>query len=119
VELLLAGESGARVERAIGDAGLLAPDLIDPEVMQTLRGLERAGKLTGARASRALERLLESDMGRVPTRALLRDAWTLRANVSAYDACYVALARALGCPLLTGDRRLAGAPGLGVTLICV
>lgn len=32
-------------------------------------------------------------------------------NVTAYDACYVALAEALDCPLLSADTRLAGAPG--------
>jgi predicted nucleic acid-binding protein len=35
----------------------------------------------------------------------------LRANLSAYDAAYVALAEALDAPLLTRDRRLAAAPG--------
>jgi predicted nucleic acid-binding protein len=40
-------------------------------------------------------------------------------NLTPYDACYVALARNLGCPLVTGDRRLARAPGLGVPLITV
>jgi predicted nucleic acid-binding protein len=45
--------------------------------------------------------------------------WSLRANLSSYDACYVALARALGCSLLTVDRRMSRAPGLGVTLIQV
>ncbi len=38
-------------------------------------------------------------------------AYELRANVTPYDAAYVALAEALECPLLTGDRRLASAPG--------
>jgi predicted nucleic acid-binding protein len=45
--------------------------------------------------------------------------WAMRANLSAYDACYVALARALECPLLTVDRPLTRAPALGITLICV
>lgn len=31
--------------------------------------------------------------------------------MTAYGACCVALAEALGCPLLTGDSRLANAPG--------
>lgn len=35
----------------------------------------------------------------------------LAANVTPYDAAYVALAESLGCPLLTADRRLASAPG--------
>ena len=41
----------------------------------------------------------------------MRRAYELRANVTAYDATYVALAEGLGCELLTGDRRLANAPG--------
>ena len=39
-------------------------------------------------------------------------AWTLRNNVTYYDALYVALAARLGYPLLTADARLARAPGL-------
>ena len=39
-------------------------------------------------------------------------AFELRANVSAYDATYVALAEHLDCPLVTGDARLANAPGV-------
>lgn len=119
VELLLRSETGEQVERAIGDADLVAPDVVNPEVMQTLRGLERAGKLKAARASTAVERLAQSSIARIPTRVLVRDMWSMRANVSAYDACYVALARALGSPLLTTDASLARAPGLGVTLLSV
>jgi predicted nucleic acid-binding protein len=37
--------------------------------------------------------------------------WDLRNNLTAYDASYVALAEALDAPLLTRDRRLAGAAG--------
>ncbi|HEV2895331.1 MAG TPA: type II toxin-antitoxin system VapC family toxin [Actinomycetota bacterium] len=55
----------------------------------------------------------------LPTLPLLPRAWALRANVTSYDACYVALARELRCPLVTGDLRLSRAPGLGVPLITV
>ena len=48
---------------------------------------------------------------RYPTIGVLDRMWELRHNVSAYDAAYVALAEALECPLVTADRRLAGAPG--------
>jgi predicted nucleic acid-binding protein len=119
VELLLRSTTGGRVERAVGDAELVAPDLVNPEVVQSLRGLERGGKLTAARASTALARLAESEIGRIPTRVLLQDVWSLRATLSSYDACYVALARALNCPLITTDASLRRAPGLGVTLISV
>ncbi len=43
---------------------------------------------------------------------LAERAWTLRHNLSFYDALYVALADRLDVPLLTGDARLARAPGL-------
>jgi predicted nucleic acid-binding protein len=119
VELLLGTDTGERVERAIGEAMLMAPDIVNPEVVQSLRGLERGGKLSGARAATAITRLVESELSRVPTAVLLKDMWSLRANLSSYDACYVALARALDCPLLTVDRRLTRAPDIGVTLISV
>lgn len=45
-----------------------------------------------------------------PTEPLLHRAWDLRNNVTAFDACYVSLAESLGCPLLTGDKRLSRAP---------
>jgi predicted nucleic acid-binding protein len=38
--------------------------------------------------------------------------WSLRENLTDYDAWYVAVAEALDCPLATLDRRLADAPGL-------
>jgi predicted nucleic acid-binding protein len=118
VELLLGSAAGKRVGRTIGDADLVAPDVVNPEVAQAMRGLERGGKLSSERASTAIERLAESSISCVPTSPLLREIWALRTNLSSYDACYVALARALGCPLLTIDRALARAPDLGVTLIC-
>jgi predicted nucleic acid-binding protein len=49
---------------------------------------------------------------RVPVGPLLQRAFELRANVTAYDACYVALAEALDCPLVTTDRRLANASAI-------
>ena len=45
-------------------------------------------------------------------RPLLPRCWELRDNVTPYDAAYVALAEALGVPLLTADARLANAPGI-------
>jgi predicted nucleic acid-binding protein len=119
VELLLQSPTAARVEQVVEGTELVAPDLLNSEVLQSLRGLERAGKLTSSGASEAMLQLLESPVKRVPTLGLMREAWSMRLNVSAYDACYVALARTLGCPLVSADRRLAGAPGLEVALIVV
>jgi len=43
---------------------------------------------------------------------LLRQCWELRNGLTVYDAAYVALAEALGAPLVTADARLARAPGV-------
>ena len=46
-------------------------------------------------------------------RSLAALAWQHHRNVSAYEAFYVAAARARGLPLLTADGRLARASGRG------
>ena len=56
------------------------------------------------------------DLARHPHDVLLAGSWRLRANLSAYDAAYVALAEALEEPLLTLDARLAAAPGRGTRI---
>jgi len=62
-------------------------------------------------AGNALRDLLDLPLVVYPTAPLLRRGWELHDNVTAYDSCYVALAEALGCPLVTADQRLARAPG--------
>jgi predicted nucleic acid-binding protein len=42
--------------------------------------------------------------------------WSLRANLTAYDGTYVALAEALGAVLITCDERISRAPGLRATV---
>jgi predicted nucleic acid-binding protein len=50
---------------------------------------------------------------------LLGRVWELRENVTAYDACYIALAEALDVPLVTADARLglAAGPRCQITVI--
>ncbi|WP_101846884.1 PIN domain-containing protein [Zhihengliuella sp. ISTPL4] len=48
---------------------------------------------------------------RHPLRRLIPRIWSLRDDVSASDAGYVALAEALDVPLLTADHRLAKTAG--------
>ena len=59
----------------------------------------------------ALDDLCALDLERYPHEPMLDRIWQLRENVTAYDAAYIALAEALGAPLLTFDAQLAGAPG--------
>jgi predicted nucleic acid-binding protein len=84
---------------------------VDVETVAVLRRRWLAGTLSARRFAAAIDDLDAFAIDRYPTLPLMRRAYELRANVSAYDAAYVALAEVLGCELLTADRRLAGAPG--------
>lgn len=95
--------------RAAGD--LIAPDLVDVETVAVLRKRWLARSVCDERFDAAITDLQRWDFERVPTLRLVRRAYELRANVTAYDATYVALAEALDCELLTADQRLAGATG--------
>jgi predicted nucleic acid-binding protein len=90
---------------------IAAPDLLRVEGMSVIRRHASNGTLTRRQADNAIQDLLELPISVFPTAAFLRRAWELRGNVTAYDACYVALAEALDSPLLTADARLAKAPG--------
>jgi predicted nucleic acid-binding protein len=91
---------------------LAAPDLVDVETVSALRKRWLAGTITEERFAAAVRDLEDLDLDRYPALPLMGRVFELRANLSAYDATYVALAEILGCELLTGDGRLAGAPGL-------
>lgn len=100
----------ARTElRAVGE--LAAPDLVDVETTAVLRKRWLAGDLSDERFATAIDDLQNLDIQRYPTLPLVRRAYELRANVSSYDAAYVALAEALNCELLTADRKLSNATG--------
>lgn len=101
--------------RASGEP-LWAPHLVDAEVGHVLRRGVLAGELRPGRAKSALADLADLPLRRSGHRGLLERAWALRANVSFYDGLYVALAERLDVPLLTLDRRLAGAPGIRATI---
>ena len=91
---------------------LCAPDLVDVETVAVLRQRWLSGDVSDGRFADAVADLTDLDMERFPTLPLMPRAFELRANVSPYDATYVALAEALDCPLLTADRRLTRAPGV-------
>lgn len=103
------GRSARAELRAAGE--LAAPDLIDVETLAVLRKRWLGGTLSDERFEAAVTDLQRLDFERVPTYRLVRRAYELRANVTAYDATHVALAEALDCELLTADRRLANASG--------
>lgn len=113
LETLLRTPKAALVAERLFDAAetLHAPHLIDIEVTQVLRRYAAAGRVHAERYRDALDDFSDVPLNRYPHDVLLPRIWTLRHNLTAYDAAYVALAEALDARLLTCDRGIAAAPG--------
>ncbi len=103
------------VDRLVGE-DIHVPHLLDVEVASALRRLVSSGRFSEQRATAALNLLRRGDLRRHPHRSLLELMWSLRGQVTAYDAAYVALATALDAPLVTTDRKLGQLPGLPCTV---
>ena len=115
-EFLLQTALGVRVEARLfrDDDEFHAPHLIDVEIAQALRRLVRTGEVPAERAEEAIADLTDFDLRRHTHVDLLRRTWELRDNFTSYDAMYVALAEAIGSPLVTCDGALGSAPGHSV-----
>lgn len=113
LELLLRAADHPRLVARVLRSGetIVAPHLLDLEVTQVLRRFVMAGDVTDARALEAMDDHRSMDIVRYPHDRLLERIWQLRANCTAYDAAYIALAEALDAVLVTCDGRLADVPG--------
>jgi predicted nucleic acid-binding protein len=98
------------------DAALAAPALLDVEVLQALRRLDLQGAIPASRDD-LTDSLRALRIRRYPHGSLLEEIWSLRRNLTAYDATYIALARQLDATLVTRDERLARAPDLGIAVL--
>ena len=111
-EVLIGGPVAEPVRSRLSeDVDHAAPHLVDAEVLSLIRRDHLRGALDPTAARQAVEDLEGWPGRRYGHRPLLGRAWELRDALRAWDAVYVALAEALEAPLLTLDRRLAGAPG--------
>jgi predicted nucleic acid-binding protein len=106
------GPDGDAVRARLRGERLVAPHLIDVEVLSAWRRLAAAGAIDDRRATLAIEDLRSLRVERVSHVELLERCWELRSNLTVYDAAYVALAELLDIALLTADTRLATAPGV-------
>lgn len=93
------------------DLHWVGPGHLLVETFAAVRGRWLGGKLEAGRATDALAALTTTAIELVDIGPLVPRMWELRANVSGYDAAYLALAESMGCPLLTADARLARVPG--------
>ena len=114
IEYLLRTPIGIRIAPLLENEDLLAPELIDAEVLAVLRREVRAGRVREPRANEAIDDFCDWYLTRVEHRSILKEAWKYRHNVSGYDALYLAVARLYSATLLTADGPLARAPSVGV-----
>jgi predicted nucleic acid-binding protein len=122
VELLAAktqtGESIA--QRLTTAQTLYAPYILDGEVISALLGLTRGRKITEREADAAFSNYRSFPIERQDVLPLWPRIKSLHANLSAYDAQYVALAEALQVSLVTADARInrGGAARCAIEVFC-
>jgi predicted nucleic acid-binding protein len=108
IELLAAKtQTGDAIARRVTAAqSLYAPYVLDGEVISALLGLIRGQKISEREADAALSNYRAFPVQRQDVLPLWPRLKSLHANLSAYDAQYVALAEALHVPLITADARV-------------
>ena len=117
VEALVGADPDPRLFDALAGE-LHAPHLLDYEVQSVLRGLALSQKLGAAAADLAREDYAALSITRYECAPLADRMWQLRHHVTSYDAAYLALAEALGAPLVTCDRKLrTAAPTTDILLV--
>jgi len=110
-EIVLRTPLGMRANVRLAGEDVHVPHLIDIEIASVVRRHLLAKELDAEAAEETILHLLEWPLIRHEHAALLPRIWALRHAVSAYDACYVALAEALDAPLMTCDTKLSRSHG--------
>ena len=108
IELLAAKtQTGDAIARRVTAAQTVyAPYVLDGEVISALLGLMRGQKISEREAGAALSSYRAFPVERQDVLPLWPRLKSLHANLSAYDAQYVALAEALHVSLITADARI-------------
>lgn len=111
VEALVDASSRGDTARLLLAGPLIAPSHIDVEVVNALRNLERGRVVSAEAAAVFVSSFARFPLTRSPVIPLFDRMWELRHNATPYDASYVALAEALGAPLVTADEKFSNIPG--------
>lgn len=111
------GVAGRWAETQLTGDDLAAPHLLPVEVANVLRRAVLTGDITADVGSLAHGDLLSVPVALFAYHLVAERVWELRGSVTAYDACYVALAELLDAPLATVDVRLSRSPGPRCTFV--
>jgi len=104
VEYLIGGPALTALYPLFTSGGsLFAPSLLDLEICNALRNLERGGQLTRHAAGEALLNYRTLGIQLYPHEPLLDRIWELRSNLTPYDASYLALTELLDAELWSRD----------------
>jgi predicted nucleic acid-binding protein len=109
--------SAPAVLALVEDVDLHAPELLLLEVAQGLRRAVRSGALDAGIAGERLAEVRQLGPVLHGHGLLLRRAWQLRDDLTAYDASYLALAELLELPLVTLDHGLAAVAARTVEVV--
>ena len=110
------GPVGGLIATRLSAATLIAPAVLPFEVANVLRRRQNAGLLSSGDAALAHNDFLDLAIELWPWEVLASRVWQLGANLSSYDAAYVALAETTRSTLLTRDARIAKAPDVHCTI---
>lgn len=108
VEYLLRTDAAGAIDPVVTDpdTDVHVPALCDVEVAAAIRRALLQRRITVERAEEAVADYLDLPLIRHGHERLVAQVLQRRANFSAYDATYVALAEVLSARLLSADRRL-------------
>ena len=105
------GDAGLWARSILDSTRVSAPHLLHVEVTSAFRAAVARNVLTADSAALAMGEVLDFPTELYPFDIAADRVWEFRDTMSAYDAWYVALAELLEMPLVTLDRKLAGAKG--------
>lgn len=106
VEILIGGEFSQDLTNVAEASELHAPELIDAETANGLRGNEARGIISAGEAESMLHDLRSLPIARHESSPFLPFAWRWRENLTIYDSLYLELAVQSEAPLLTIDKGL-------------
>lgn len=107
IEISLATADGRNIQKRLraSNEELVAPELIDLEVLQVLRRQAQRQEIDAAQAEGAKAIFDSLPIERFSHGPLRARIWGLRETLTAYDAAYFALAELLGASLWTRDAK--------------